>query len=218
MSNSFQCPDCGKSYTRENRLVGKAVACECGRRFLVPHRESTAPPLASEAGAISSPQSPLRATPVPRAGKPLRATPARVARWADPVAPAQPIPLTEDDLLDDAPQGGPLEAVPVPFSPSPSPAAWPPAAIPLAPPAIRPPPPLAKPKRRGNSTGARRKDEQVETVGNLAAGCIFFGILPLIAALVLYSILGGAFRAVHHLERSMQPPAKLSSMPPARGP
>jgi hypothetical protein len=77
---------------------------------------------------------------------------------------------------------------------------------------------LAKPKRRGNSTGVRRKDDQVEAVGNFAAGCIFFGILPLIAALILYSILGGTFRFVELLERSMQPPAKSSSTAPARRP
>lgn len=63
MAETFECPQCKKEYPRENRLVGKAVACECGHRFLVPPPEQQTPLV----GVPLPPGAPSSATPPPSA-------------------------------------------------------------------------------------------------------------------------------------------------------
>ncbi|HEX7447945.1 MAG TPA: hypothetical protein VF306_10390, partial [Pirellulales bacterium] len=43
MSETFACPQCGKTYPHAGRKPGKAVVCTCGHRFLVPAPEVRAP-------------------------------------------------------------------------------------------------------------------------------------------------------------------------------
>lgn len=109
MADSFECPECGKIYPRENRLVGKAVACECGRRFLAPPPAGAVPPPPSSPPPMARPianSTPAAATPMPGVKNPLKAAQpaspaAKPARWADPLPPNEPLPLTEADLIDD---------------------------------------------------------------------------------------------------------------------
>ena len=116
MADSFECPACGKTYPRENRLVGKAVVCECGRRFLAPPAEATPRPSASPppmARPVAD-AAPAAATPLPGVKKPLKAAlpaspQAKPARWADPLPSNEPLTLTEADLIDD---GAPLYSAP----------------------------------------------------------------------------------------------------------
>jgi DNA-directed RNA polymerase subunit RPC12/RpoP len=144
MPETFQCPECCKAYPRENRLVGRAVLCECGHRFLVPPRESRTSPSAS-ASSLAIPTEPRQARPAsgpPRSGKPLQARPvshpplAKPARWADPVPQDEPMPLSEADLIDEpAPSSGGAAQPAPPMARPVFPAAGqalPPAAIPLA--------------------------------------------------------------------------------------
>lgn len=144
MADSFECPNCGKNYPRENRLVGKAVACECGRRFLVPPAESASPPSSSPpplARPVAN-STPAVATPMAGLKKPLQAArpagpAAKPARWADPLPPNEPLPLTDADLIDDGPPSYPAAA------------SVPPRAIPVgAPPAIDAGAPVGSPPAR----------------------------------------------------------------------
>src|SRR3569623_2034158 len=101
MPETFHCPECGKEYPRENRLVGKAVACECGHRFLVPPRDPSETPSSGVSLARGTrPASPARPNQV--AGQ-------KPARWTDPLPPngpaSEPTPLTEADLIDETPAG-----------------------------------------------------------------------------------------------------------------
>lgn len=128
MAESFECPDCGKIYPRENRLVGKAVACECGRRFLVPPPAGAMPPPSSSPPPMARPltsSTPAAAAPASGAMKPLKAAQpaspsAKPARWADPLPPSEPppsepLPLTEADLIDGGAGSFPASAsVPTP--------------------------------------------------------------------------------------------------------
>lgn len=200
MSDFFQCPQCGKQYRRENRLVGKAVACECGRRFLVPPRESQAsststsslaiptPPMARPAGSAS----PLRALPAAKlpAARPAQAKP---ARWSDPVPQDEVVPLTDADLIEESafPTASPLLAAPV----------APPMANPLAPAGQVPPlenaavrplppsrykPPKPKPARKANKRTSR---DASSTLGVWVAGFVLlFSLLPACIVLVLAMI------------------------------
>lgn len=126
MPETFHCPQCGKEYPRENRLVGKAVACECGHRFLVPPRDPASGPLvgiafapgARQASAASdaSPPSQQATGPLPaRAIRPNQPGSQKPARWADPMPPneaaaQEPTPLTDADLIDDPRQPPPSPA------------------------------------------------------------------------------------------------------------
>ncbi len=103
MPEIFHCPECGKEYPRENRLIGKAVACECGHRFLVPPREPAATPLSGVSlGPGPRPVSPAQPT------RPNQVAGQKPARWADPLPPnepaGEPTPLTEADLIDETPE------------------------------------------------------------------------------------------------------------------
>lgn len=205
MAETFQCPQCGKDYPRENRLVGKAVACECGRRFLVPPREA---PAASSASAsslavpappvaqVASPAAPRRALPAAKAApaQPARAKP---ARWADPVPQEEVIPLTEADLVDESGQSAasptlltpaiPPMAIPVGGGNMAYPVDLAPAERPLPP--VRYKPPATKPTKR------KRKRESQDTaaaIGMWVAGFVFlFSLLPacivLLWAMINYS-------------------------------
>lgn len=86
MADSFPCPQCGKSYSRENRLVGKAVVCECGHRFLVPPAEQASQPPVS---FPSLPRRPSSREPrqTPTSGSSPGAPPPKGARPSQPSAP-----------------------------------------------------------------------------------------------------------------------------------
>lgn len=116
VAETFECPKCKKEYPHEKRRVGKAVACECGHRFLVPPREPPSAPLVGipiEAGAppAAAPPTPSPSTPGPGEGTILSALPARGALPARPVAPRPATPL---------PAAKPAAAKPV----APRPARW----------------------------------------------------------------------------------------------
>ena len=202
MAQSFECPECGKVYSRENRLVGKAVACECGRRFLVPPPETPragsgsasslavpAPPAARPAGSPPAAK-PARAIPVarPAQAKPAQAKP---ARWADPVPSNEPLPLTEADLVEEP-------ALPLAASPVGPPAARPvnspsyvasavPVETPL--PRMKYQPPVVKPPKKNKR---RSNQDPAATLGRWVALFVFFIVLPLAGflffiAMILYS-------------------------------
>jgi len=216
MAETFQCPQCGKNYPRENRLVGKAVACDCGRRFLVPPRDqpsagsasasSLAVPIAPVARPAGSPPAakPARAIPAarPAQAKPAQAKPAQAkpARWADPVPQDQAgvVPLTEADLLDEP--GHPV-AEPLYAALATPPLARPvlgdvaaefPAQLasfgqPLPPARYKPPTPKAK-----KTTKKSASRDSAATLGIWVAGFVFFlSVLPacivILIALVRYS-------------------------------
>lgn len=201
MAESFECPECGKVYPRQNRLVGKAVACECGRRFLVPPPEAPAPPPSASPPPMAKPVSAARPAPpgarLPGIGTPLKAAAppmAKPARWADPVpsnapvVPNDPIPLTEADLVEEPGQSysaaayGPLAAVPI------SPAQYAGGGMPLGqplPPSRYQPPAVKKPKKK------RRQSNQdsAATIGRYVAFFVLFGLIPLGGLLFLMSII-----------------------------
>lgn len=92
MSEVFACPACGKEYPREKRLIGRAVICVCGRRFLVPPESVQ---LHSQAVTETPTDGPRHlkasASSVGRASAPAMARPAPVgARWSDAVIPIPP--------------------------------------------------------------------------------------------------------------------------------
>lgn len=207
MAESFECPDCGKIYPRENRLVGKAVACECGRRFLVPAPQAPAsaspPPMAKPATAAPLAKPALAARPVQPARLPGINTPlksasppqAKPARWADPIPEAAPadasqevIPLTDADLVDDG--AAPLAATPL--GPPPAVAAYPAQLAPsVSPPqptlprARYKPPEVKKPKKR---KAASNRDASAK-MGRWVAMFVFFGALPLAGLLFLLMLI-----------------------------
>lgn len=191
MAKTFQCPQCGKEYPRENRLAGKAVACACGRRFIVPALEGGSE--RGSSGAIPAPNSPAHQTPPERrrAAQP-GSPPGKPARWTDPVASATPAPLSEDDLVS-APRAQVPPVVAAAAAPAPL-AELLPAPIAVAPPSYPYPAPPAgagsRPKPRSASGKKRSNQDSVEQVGRFAAGCVFFGILPAIGVVLLLSIFG----------------------------
>lgn len=189
MPETFECPECGKQYARENRLVGKAVACECGHRFLVPPRE---PPAAPLTGA------PIRPAPRPisdstpggegavRAGLPARGAPTaqpaarKPSRWSDPAPPSEPVPLTEADLIDESPQrplATPATPLPHPAVPVQTPAhaiGFPPPASPALPPnPYKPPEPKKRKKPKGQSS-----QDSAAMIGRWAAALVSIVFLP----------------------------------------
>ena len=198
MAESFECPACGKVYPRENRLVGKAVACECGRRFLVPPPEEPAPPPSANPPPMAKPVSAARPTPgarLPGIAMPLKsASPpmAKPARWADPVpsnaaaAPNDPMPLTEADLVEEPGQPYsaaaevPLAAVPV------NPAQYA-GGMPLGrplPPVRYQPPAVKKPKKKRRQSNR----DTSATIGRYVAFFVLFGVLPLSGLLFLMAL------------------------------
>lgn len=123
MADSFPCPQCGKTYSRENRLVGKAVVCECGHRFLVPPAEQASqPPLSfpslprrpspraprqtPASGSSPGAQAPTGgrpsqpAAPTPRRPNQTPGRPPAQTRWADPIEAEQP---ADDDTMEAEP-------------------------------------------------------------------------------------------------------------------
>ncbi|HXT60528.1 MAG TPA: hypothetical protein VN699_17940 [Pirellulales bacterium] len=194
MSKTFQCPECGKAYPQENRLAGKAVACECGHRFLAPARDPSA---SSASGSSLGIPAPPRAVPVARpvdAPAPLAARPvarpavAKPARWADPVPSAEPVPLTEADLFDEPaspPAGGVQPPVATPVFADEQPFYAEDASLerPLPRARYQPPPPVKKKKIKRRSTRSA-----ATTLGMCVAGFVFVFILPAACILVLMAI------------------------------
>lgn len=141
MSETFACPQCGKSYLHAGRKPGKAVLCLCGHRFLVPAPEvRTAPtklPLQPEPQQrqpepssskltipIASPAAP-RPQPTRSASSP-RSSPARpkelVAEVVYPGDSAEMAPLAE--VISQNPYApAPLPALPVDYGSYAAPAA-----------------------------------------------------------------------------------------------
>lgn len=203
MSDSFQCPKCGASYTRERRQVGKAVLCTCGHKFLVPP-DLAAPPTAVTGPRSGSPKAlpagrerPPRSTarqapsgdssevlPLAEPMQPANAQPA--ARWAEPVEP-QEAPLMEAEVVYPAtPYAEPVAPVDDLFGASGAyadpillaGAAGPPLALP---PARRQPDQKRKKKRRSGGDG------RPVNFSNWVACFVLFLLLP---AAALFTLLG----------------------------
>lgn len=128
MSETFACPQCGKTYPHAGRKPGKAVVCLCGHRFLVPALEvRTAPaklplqpaplerqpePTAPRSTAPAAPP----ATPRPQPGRPAsppHSSPARPKELvAEVVYPGDSDEvLSVAELITPAPYAAPLPAL-----------------------------------------------------------------------------------------------------------
>lgn len=205
MADSFPCPQCGKTYSRENRLVGKAVVCECGHRFLVPPAEQAAQPppsfpsLPRSLSPRASRQTPAPGASVPkgtRPGQPAPRPPQRrpnqtpgrspgQTRWADPVEP-------EQRANDDTVEAEPMLVAEVVLTP-----AVPPAEddfdddaeeVVLVPVGAKPAPPARRPANL--RTPARRPAVPPSTGGRSPARLALMVGLPLVALLMIVAAAG----------------------------
>ena len=72
MAITFNCAQCGKSYTLDDSLAGKQAKCPCGTRMTVPAPSApvTPAPVAPISPAPVAPESPFEAAPMPPAPQP----------------------------------------------------------------------------------------------------------------------------------------------------
>ncbi|MGH7194799.1 MAG: hypothetical protein ACREJM_14870 [Candidatus Saccharimonadales bacterium] len=97
MSETFACPQCGKSYSHSGRKPGKAVVCVCGRRFLVPAPEVRAPRAEVPLHPPSEPRPESRVSP---SRNPAARTPPPAAPRPAP-APRKPAPQPQEPVAQD---------------------------------------------------------------------------------------------------------------------
>jgi hypothetical protein len=93
-------------------------------------------------------------------------------------------------------------------------AAYPPPAVPLGAAPHQPLPHSAAGQSQRTATRKRTRNDSVELVGRIAAGCVFFGIFPAIALVFLLSLFGIGWRptAMDRLNQS-----RMSGSHPATG-
>ncbi len=168
MSETFACPQCGKSYSHAGRKPGKAVVCVCGHRFLVPAPEVRAPrvelPLhpPSEPRRESAPAPRPERSPSPSLSPASRTPPPAAPRVSRP-APQRPAPPQE--LEAEVVYPGHLQALPAAYAPTSAPLTHP-AYEPLA------PPPAALRTTRSSIESSQR-------FGMWLGRAVLFAIVPL---------------------------------------
>jgi DNA-directed RNA polymerase subunit RPC12/RpoP len=235
MADSFHCPQCGKAYSRENRLVGKAVVCECGHRFLVPPAEQASqPPLSFPSlPRRPSPRGP-RQTPAPgssgvapssgkRPGQPPTRRPDQSpgrppgqTRWADPIEPGHPADETmeaEPMLIADVVY--PAQAIPQVEDDFDDDAEE----VVLVPIGAKPAPPARRPPPRGPATAraARRHAGPTVSAGQSPARLAMLVGLPLIALLMVAAAAGVWYFGNRDAAVAEADDGQLADEPPASG-
>jgi hypothetical protein len=114
MAITFNCAQCGKSYTLDDSLAGKQAKCSCGTEMTVPAPSAT-------------PAAPVPAAPVPAAPSPFAApVPAAPSPFAapapgqlPPVAPMPGQPMPGQPMPGQPMPGQPMPGQPMPGQPMP---------------------------------------------------------------------------------------------------
>ncbi|HET6881051.1 MAG TPA: hypothetical protein VFI31_12895, partial [Pirellulales bacterium] len=229
--DSFECPKCGASYTRERRRIGKAVVCQCGNKFLVPPPPSEPQPREAprptstrttrKLGLVTrrpepEPDDDSSAEVLPLADVVQPAMPLPAGRWAEPMAPGQDEPLPEAEVIEGGnPYSDPLSQT-NDLSSAGGDYGGPFTSDTYRPPLTTPPPPAARKPTTKKKRRLGASDGGSISFSNGVAYVVLFLILPASAILtLLYAI--GARRAGVPAQQAA-PPVRSRSVPPEAAP